>query len=113
MKKKIIDFGTTIADWIDEFGFVGVFQDEKKFSWTRDSPYNQVSDIHQYYKPFDYFHPSVAEVIKQARSFQSDMYWISQKQEGFERKKSMTIKTIRWFGYYVMYCFLFILVNNF
>ena len=58
-RKYIIEIGTIVAQWVDDFGFVGLFQEEKKFSWSRDSPYNQVSDIDQYLRPYDYFHVSL------------------------------------------------------
>ena len=39
----------------------------------------------------------------------SDFYWISQKEEGVERRKSLAIATIRWTAYFITYSFLVLL----
>lgn len=109
VKQIIVEFGNGIAEWVDDFGHVGLFQEREKFSWTRDSPYNQVADVQQYFKPQDYFHPDIAKVIKQARSLDADMYWISQKEEGWERRKKTTIAAMKWVGYYAIYLCLVVL----
>ena len=104
-----MSFGCTIANWVDDFAYVEIFQDDKKISWTRDSPYNQVTEIDQYYRPFDYFHPSIAKVIKQAHSPRSEVYWISQKKEGFARRKLFIIAGMKWMLYGMTYFLLILL----
>lgn len=104
-----MNFGSRIANWVDDFGYVEIFQDEQKISWTRDSPYNQVTEIDQYYRPFDYFHPSIAKVIKQAHSPRAEVYWISQKKEGFARRKSLIVAGMKWMLYGMTYFLLILL----
>ncbi len=92
------NFINNILKKVDDFGYVSLFRDDKEFSWTKDSPYNQVNTIEQYYKPYDYFHAEDAHIIKSSHSLKSEIYWISHtytEKDQLKKKYKVFQATIR------------------
>lgn len=107
---SITEAVTNLAKKIDDFGYGNMFnRDRSKFSWSKDAPYNLVSDIDQYYEPHEYFHKDDADKILAAHSLRSEYHWICHCRFGIEQKFSLIGATIRWFFYFGGYALLVIL----
>ncbi len=101
---------TNLANKIDDYGYGNMFnRDKSKSSWSKDAPYNLVSDIDQYYEPHEYFHKDDADKILAAHSLRSEYHWICHCRIGIEQKLSLIGATIRWFFHFGGYAVLVIL----
>ena len=99
-----------IANKVDAFGYVEIFGRKQMFSWSKDPPYNQVSEIDQYYHPNDYFHPDDAAKIIATHSLHSELYWINNTTKSpLEERMKMMKATFQWLCYGICYFVLLVL----
>ena len=105
-KKSVI---TTVLERIDGFDRE-LFKENYSFSWTKDAPYNQVSELDEYYRPHEYFFKDDADKIKAAHSLRSEIFWIKNEEIGFCHTWTRIVRaTVKWICYDVLYCLLLVL----
>ena len=61
-------------------------------SWSKDEPYNKVSDLERYKNPKHYFADEIAEQILAGHSMQSDLYWARRQSNKPTHPRSPTKK---------------------
>lgn len=87
-----------------------LLKEDYPFSWTKDAPYNQVSNLDQYNNPHEYFFKDDAEEIKAAHSLRSEIFWINNtEKKGVLRKCKVVVAAIKWIFYTLLYCLLLLL----
>ena len=101
-----------IGDKIDKYFVRGLFKDNIKVSWTKDAPYNQVSNLEQYNYPSKFFIKADAEKIMAAHSLHSEVYWIKRSEKGFAKRLHVYVAIANWVCYNALYC-LFIIMGLF
>lgn len=68
--------GASVFSWIDSLKWTPL---NDQISWTKDEPYKFVLSQEEYENPLRHFTEETAELIDQARSLDSTLYWIKQQ----------------------------------
>ena len=100
---------TKVLERIDGFDRE-FFRENYSFSWTKDAPYNQVSELDEYYRPHEYFFKDDADKIKAAHSLNSEIFWIkNEEKEFYTTWTKIVIATAKWIFSDLSYCLLLVL----